>query len=550
MKTRRFTFYFSAILFSFFAAHTVHSQEWGVLNSGINEPVNDLGFLDENAGVAIGDAGRIVGTLDGGDNWNLIPSGTVENLNSISSPDPGVWVICGDNGTILRSVNSGVTWTPVTSGVLTNLNTVSFFDADNGMIAGDAGTILTTIDGGVSWTAQNSTTTNNLSGSSYTVSGNMFVVGEGLTDATVLVSYNSGVNWSAQTSGTLNSLNQVVFTDDNNGFAVGQLGTLLNTTDGGTTWGASAISIADLSDVTFVNDSVGFVVGTAGNILKTEDAGVSWAALTSNSTEELYSVQMINSLSGYATGNNGTILRTCPTPAFMSSMGDSICQGTTVDFINESSASEDFLWLVDGDTLGTSTDFNYTFTTNGSYDVVLIASNPACENQVSQTITVNAIPFVDLGNDTTICSTCSDTLVAPSGYSYQWYYNGTFNGNISEVNIASVAGEYIVEVTNAEGCVGSDTINIMMTNSLLESALGKIEVMVYPNPSSGIYTIDLAGESKTVQFSVVDILGAVVSQGTFDGGKNTIDLTRLDTGVYHLMLNDSQSSATIRLLKE
>ncbi|GAB5418580.1 MAG: hypothetical protein Crog4KO_03370 [Crocinitomicaceae bacterium] len=551
MKTTKTKIYLLCGLILFTFCNYSLSQNWGSLNSGINDNVNDLKFLDETSGLAVGDGGRIIGTLDYGGSWNLIPSGTVENLRALESPDVGIWVSCGDNGTILRSTNSGLTWSPITSGVNENLVAVDFLDANNGMISGALGTILTTTDGGLNWTIQNSTTTNNLNGNSYTPSGDMFVVGDGLTGPTILVSYNNGVNWSSQTSSSLNSLNDVDFTNDLNGFAVGDLGTLLTTDDGGTSWVTSVVSSENLSTITFINDSVGFISGDGGTILKTEDYGVTWNALTSNSVENLNSIDMISPLSGYAAGDNGEILRTCPTPLFSISTSDSVCQGTTVDFTNESSAAESYLWIVDGDTVASSVNLSYNFSEAGSIDVSLIATNTACENETLQNFTVTAAPSVNLGNDTTICSSCSDTLIAPSGagYSYQWYYNGSFNGNVSDMNIAASAGEYVVEVTNAEGCVGSDTINIMMTNSLSELTSQSIDVIVYPNPSTGVFLLDKNNFDGAVEYVITTALGVQVQRGMIDSIDSKIDLSTEPAGVYYLMLITDEMEAKAVLTK-
>ncbi|XOV68198.1 MAG: YCF48-related protein [Fluviicola sp.] len=553
MKTNYFYYLVLCSLMAFFTPKNSFSQDWGALNSGINDNINDVWFADENTGLVVANAGRILGTIDGGSNWNLIPSGTVENLNSVDSPSMGVLVACGDNGVILRSTNSGLTWTAITSGVSESLSAVTFFDANNGMITGTLGTILTTTDAGLNWTSQTSTTTNALNGNAYTPSGNMYAVGDGLTNPTILVSFNSGSNWTAQSSTSLNNLSDVAFVNDNNGFAIGDLGSLLTTTDGGANWALSAISSENLNSIVFVNDSVGFISGGNGSILKTEDYGATWNALTSNSVQAINSISMLSELSGYAVGTNGEILKTCPTPEFTSSMTDSICEGVTVDFTNASSAADSYLWLVDGDTVATTENYSHTFTTTGNIDVVLIAINAACENQLSEAFTVSSAPVVDLGNDTTICSSCSDTLYAPTGpgLTYEWYYNGTFNGNISDVNIASSPGEYVVLVTNSEGCVGSDTVNVMMTSGLIEQGTtSDLNITVYPNPSSGVFNIALYDEVEDLEYRITNALGVQVSKGILNKVDTKIDLTDRAVGIYYLTVMNDKVSKTIILQKD
>lgn len=74
----------------------------------------------------------------------------------------------------------------------------------------------------------------------------------------------------------------------------------------------------------------------------------------------------------------------------------------------------------------------------------------------SSTITVNPGPTVDLGNDTLICNSAPFTLDAGNpGSTYTW----NNSSSLQTVN-ASSNGTYWVEVTNANGCEASDTIDL------------------------------------------------------------------------------------------
>src|SRR5690606_15055816 len=75
-------------------------------------------------------------------------------------------------------------------------------------------------------------------------------------------------------------------------------------------------------------------------------------------------------------------------------------------------------------------------------------------------ITVNPLPVVDLGNDTTDCQNGGPiTLTAPSGnYTYLWSTNAT-TASIS----ATTSGTYSVTVTDQNtGCAASDTVNVVI----------------------------------------------------------------------------------------
>jgi len=53
---------------------------------------------------------------------------------------------------------------------------------------------------------------------------------------TIIKTSDEGTTWEFQTSGTNYNLNSVYFTDSNIGWIVGDGGTILKTTDGGTHW--------------------------------------------------------------------------------------------------------------------------------------------------------------------------------------------------------------------------------------------------------------------------------------------------------------------------
>lgn len=117
--------------------------------------------------------------------------------------------------------------------------------------------------------------------------------------------------WIPQTSGTTQPLLGLFFTDANNGTTVGGNGTILHTTNGGTTWApqTSGVSVI-LSSVSFSSASTGAVVGGSGIILRTTDAGVTWTPQTSGVTTTLQSVSFIDADTGIVVGDNSTILRT------------------------------------------------------------------------------------------------------------------------------------------------------------------------------------------------------------------------------------------------
>ena len=70
-----------------------------------------VSFVDANIGTAVGDAGTILRTPDGGATWTRQTSGTINALLGVSFVDANIGTAVGWHGTILRTTNGGVTWT-------------------------------------------------------------------------------------------------------------------------------------------------------------------------------------------------------------------------------------------------------------------------------------------------------------------------------------------------------------------------------------------------------------------------------------------------------
>ncbi len=110
---------------------------------------------------------------------------------------------------------------------------------------------------------------------------------------------------------TLRDLNDVYFADSQNGWAVGYEGTILKTTNGGTTWIQVNSGIQEAIFSTHFTDlQNGWSVGSHGSILSTNNGGHTWQNQNSGTTKKLLSVYFNDSQRGWAVGDSGAILNT------------------------------------------------------------------------------------------------------------------------------------------------------------------------------------------------------------------------------------------------
>jgi len=128
---------------------------------------------------------------------------------------------------------------------------------------------------------------------------------------TIIRTTDGGSTWLIQNSGVPATLYGVSFTDVNTGTAVGAWGTILRTTDGGSTWFVQNSGVTEtLYGVSFIDVNTGTAVGPSGKIVRTTDGGETWAAVSSGTTWMLRDVTFIDANTGVAVGWNQTIIRT------------------------------------------------------------------------------------------------------------------------------------------------------------------------------------------------------------------------------------------------
>lgn len=78
------------------------------------------------------------------------------------------------------------------------------------------------------------------------------------------------------------------------------------------------------------------------------------------------------------------------------------------------------------------------------------------------------------------------------------------------------------------------------------------ELDVYPNPSSGIFNLNVP-QNITVEnafIDVMDINGKSVYNSKISSGLNTLDLTELANGMYFIRMNDGINDYFRKLVKE
>jgi hypothetical protein len=194
----------------------------------------------------------------------------------------------------------------------------------------------------------------------------------------------------------------------------------------------------------------------------------------------------------------------------------------------------------------TQSTFTNTFNNGGYYNVTLQANQGSPrgpEAYCKQTYVINTLTVA-------IVQHHIDTLYA-SGTSCDWYV-----WKLNGVVIPGATGrEYVPTQTGVYTCTGGKagcnaTSNYYFEYSGIASTANNKAVMVYPNPTNGIFTVELDGSLSGKKFNMVcyNSIGTVVTVKELNGAngntKTTIDLSNLPKGVYQLKLQ-ADGEATI-----
>lgn len=107
------------------------------------------------------------------------------------------------------------------------------------------------------------------------------------------------------------ALKAVHFTSVSYGWVAGENGTIMKTTDGGSTWNISNSGTSQtLRAIFFVDSTYGWACGDQGTLIATSDSGATWVPQNSGTTNTLTGVEFVNVTTGWVVGINSTLLKT------------------------------------------------------------------------------------------------------------------------------------------------------------------------------------------------------------------------------------------------
>ncbi len=143
---------------------------------------------------------------------------------------------------------------------------------------------------------------------------------------------------------------------------------------------------------------------------------------------------------------------------------------------------------------------------------------------------IHELPLPQLGNDTMIGSGTQLVLDPGQGFiSYNWSDGST----LSTLTVIS-GGQFSVTVIDMNGCVGSDSVSVMLATGINADTFS--EFSVFPNPASTYCLVEFGNAEATAEIRLIDYSGRILMRKNLNGGKELVllSLEGISAGLYQI----------------
>lgn len=341
-------------------------------------------------------------------------------------------------------------------------------------------------------------------------------------------------------------------------YAGGYGGSLVKSTDGGSTWNSVNFNLSDwVDEIQFLDENTGWIATLsgstgAGHVLKTTDGGATWTTL--HTMISYYGMHWFDESNGFIAGSDGKMFKTTDGGANWSVVNiqtlDLIVQ---VEFVDQNNGfaltvANDLFKTTDGGITWSSTyhsgmenmffhDANngYCVTYTGQIGKTTDGGMTYTYYQTPYNFALRDVYFVDQnigfvvgGLDCTggQCTQAPALLTTTDG-GQTWIDN-------SHPYIGQQQGFYAIDVTPSGKPFTCGSNKIIMTNSAL--SVGGFDIAyeplnVYPNPTSGAFNIEVPQEVSSIE--IYNLQGQIVYSSSTNGALvMTFDIPNLVSGMY------------------
>jgi photosystem II stability/assembly factor-like uncharacterized protein len=228
------------------------NSQLAIVRQGIPHDALYAMNINGKDGLAIGAAGLMLSTRDGGASWEKVDSGTEFGLFGIAFAGEHR-IVVGQRGTVLLGSADGK-WTPAQSGTESRLLNVGVNRSGLAIAVGEFGTIMRSKDGGKTWEKR-------------------------------------PVDWAGFRDDGYEPHIYAVDVQDSGRVVIGaEFAYIITSDDGGETFQLAHKGEKSVFALQLLPDGSGYAVGQEGLVMKTADNGATWSEVQSGSTANLFGV--------------------------------------------------------------------------------------------------------------------------------------------------------------------------------------------------------------------------------------------------------------------
>lgn len=204
------------------------------------------------------------------------PHLTGERFNDIQFVSPSVGWVTGDVGTLLKTEDGGGTWIKLDLGICENISEVHFLNVNEGWVLCE-GKLYHTINGGNTWSFFPVLNYNQISTMDLVSSTTWFVGCEG----GLLATTDSGNTWELKNAVISTTF---AFANERKGWQISPFGGVKYSTDGGINWVTQTSNVSEnIMDISIIDSNEVWMSGVSG-LIHTTNAGANWSINQSSRT--------------------------------------------------------------------------------------------------------------------------------------------------------------------------------------------------------------------------------------------------------------------------
>ncbi len=234
-------------------------------------------------------------------------------------------------------------------------------------------------------------------------------------------------------------------------------------------------------------------------------------------------------------------INSAPIASVSPSNSYTICFGESISLTANAGIGLSYQWQIDSADIIGATAADYFASSSGNYTVLVTNSYNCSSMSLATTLILDSLPNIGVTQNQT-------TLTAnQNGANYQWIdcdINSAIAGANNQSFTATLPGNYAVAIT-INNCIDTSACIFVLVNTLgvKETAIDN-SFTVYPNPTSGQFTILLPTENASIV--VTNLIGQEILNEQVTQKSKLLQLE--NNGVYIVYMKTRQGTTTQKLI--